>query len=109
MRTACFMRQADPASECCANQATSLCLKHCDLLPSCWRHGVVLYRGQLPCTGASQRISVESDARNLSPLLLPCAQGRFSGRLASKADEKALVLECRKLGPLLGGVTKYGI
>ena len=46
--------------------------------------------------------------RNLSPLLLPGAQGRFSGRLASKMDEKRLVIECRKLGPLLGGVTKCG-
>ncbi|KAL6745846.1 hypothetical protein V8C86DRAFT_2964323, partial [Haematococcus lacustris] len=30
-------------------------------------------------------------------------QGRFSGRLACKADEQRLVEECRLLGPLLGG------
>lgn len=30
-------------------------------------------------------------------------QGRFSGRLRRKADEKALVEQCRLLGPLLGG------
>jgi hypothetical protein len=33
-----------------------------------------------------------------------CAQlqGRFSGRLAEKADEQRLVAECAALGPLLG-------
>ena len=30
-------------------------------------------------------------------------QGRFSGRLASKEDEAALVEECRLLAPLVGG------
>ncbi len=30
-------------------------------------------------------------------------QGRFSGRLATKAAEAALVEECRLLAPLLGG------
>ncbi len=29
-------------------------------------------------------------------------QGRFSGRLAEKADEQRLVSECAALGPLLG-------
>ena len=29
-------------------------------------------------------------------------QGRFSGRLAEKADEQRLVAECAALGPLLG-------
>ncbi len=33
-------------------------------------------------------------------------QGRFSGRLALKEDEKRLAEECRLLGPLLGGVGK---
>jgi hypothetical protein len=33
-------------------------------------------------------------------------QGRFSGRLALKEDEKRLVEECRLLAPLLGGVGK---
>jgi hypothetical protein len=33
-------------------------------------------------------------------------QGRFSGRLALKDDEKRLVEECRLLAPLLGGVGK---
>ena len=38
----------------------------------------------------------------------PHLQGRFSGRLATKEDEKRLVDECRLLGPLLGGVGKRG-
>ena len=32
------------------------------------------------------------------------SQGRFSGRLTSKADEERLVQECALLGPLLGGL-----
>lgn len=32
-----------------------------------------------------------------------CMQGRFSGRLQSKADEAGLLNECPQLGPLLGG------
>lgn len=32
-----------------------------------------------------------------------CLQGRFSGRLQSKADEAGLLVECPQLGPLLGG------
>ncbi len=35
-------------------------------------------------------------------------QGRFSGRLETKMDEKRLLDECRLLGPLLGGVGKRG-
>jgi hypothetical protein len=38
----------------------------------------------------------------------PHLQGRFSGRLATKDDEKRLNTECRLLGPLLGGVGKRG-
>jgi hypothetical protein len=38
----------------------------------------------------------------------PHLQGRFSGRLATKDDEKKLVDECKFLGPLLGGVGKRG-
>lgn len=38
----------------------------------------------------------------------PHLQGRFSGRLATKDDEKRLSDECRLLGPLLGGVGKRG-
>jgi hypothetical protein len=38
----------------------------------------------------------------------PHLQGRFSGRLATKDDEKRLTVECRLLGPLLGGVGKRG-
>eukprot|EP00879_Flechtneria_rotunda_P011377 GHRR01011883.1.p1 GENE.GHRR01011883.1~~GHRR01011883.1.p1 ORF type:complete len:775 (+),score=340.56 GHRR01011883.1:847-3171(+) len=38
----------------------------------------------------------------------PHLQGRFSGRLATKDDEKKLNVECRLLGPLLGGVGKRG-
>ena len=41
-----------------------------------------------------------------SSLFVNLPQGRFSGRLTNKVDEKALVLECRKLGPLLGGTTR---
>jgi len=33
----------------------------------------------------------------------PHLQGRFSGRLQEKDDEKRLVEECKLLGPLLGG------
>ena len=36
--------------------------------------------------------------------MTPCRmQGRFSGRLQSKADEAGLLNECPQLGPLLGG------
>lgn len=38
----------------------------------------------------------------------PHLQGRFSGRLATKDDEKKLADECKLLGPLLGGVGKRG-
>ena len=38
----------------------------------------------------------------------PHLQGRFSGRLEAKTDEKRLADECRLLGPLLGGVGKRG-
>ena len=38
----------------------------------------------------------------------PHLQGRFSGRLETKGDEKNLVDECRLLGPLLGGLNKLG-
>lgn len=38
----------------------------------------------------------------------PHLQGRFSGRLETKMDEKRLMEECRLLGPLLGGVGKRG-
>ena len=38
----------------------------------------------------------------------PHLQGRFSGRLETKDDEKRLADECRLLGPLLGGVGKRG-
>ena len=43
-----------------------------------------------------------------APRRKPHLQGRFSGRLATKDDEKRLVEECRLLGPLLGGVGKRG-
>ena len=35
-------------------------------------------------------------------------QGRFSGRLETKDDEKRLAEECKLLGPLLGGLGKRG-
>lgn len=35
-------------------------------------------------------------------------QGRFSGRLETKDDERLLAEECKHLGPLLGGVGKRG-
>lgn len=35
-------------------------------------------------------------------------QGRFSGRLETKEDEKKLHDECKLLGPLVGGVGKRG-
>jgi hypothetical protein len=38
----------------------------------------------------------------------PHLQGRFSGRLATKEDEKKLLDECKLLGPLLGGAGKRG-
>lgn len=38
----------------------------------------------------------------------PHLQGRFSGRLETKSDEKKLADECRLLGPMLGGVGKRG-
>lgn len=38
----------------------------------------------------------------------PHLQGRFSGRLATKEDERRLAEECKVLGPLLGGVGKRG-
>ena len=38
----------------------------------------------------------------------PHLQGRFSGRLETKADEKHLADECKLLGHLLGGVGKRG-
>ena len=38
----------------------------------------------------------------------PHLQGRFSGRLETKADEKRLADECKLLGHLLGGMGKRG-
>ena len=40
--------------------------------------------------------------------LLQGMQGRFSGRLETKNDEKLLVEECKLVGPLLGGAGKRG-
>ncbi len=37
-----------------------------------------------------------------------CVQGRFSGRLETKMDERRLAEECKLLGPLLGGSGKRG-
>ena len=49
------------------------------------------------------------------PEMMPCIlswlgglQGRFSGRLETKDDEKRLADECKLLGPLLGGLGKRG-
>lgn len=42
------------------------------------------------------------------PTLLQGMQGRFSGRLETKNDEKLLVEECKLVGPLLGGAGKRG-
>jgi hypothetical protein len=39
-------------------------------------------------------------------LLLQGMQGRFSGRLGTKEDEKRLAAECRLVGPLLGGASR---
>lgn len=54
----------------------------------------------------------DSDAsdqqRREKPTRKPGLQGRFSGRLETKGDEKRLADECRLLGPLLGGVGKRG-
>ncbi|KAL4427845.1 hypothetical protein ABPG75_001934 [Micractinium tetrahymenae] len=36
----------------------------------------------------------------------PGMQGRFSGRLGTKEDEKRLAAECRLIGPLLGGAAR---
>lgn len=49
-----------------------------------------------------------SPALQTPPRRKPHLQGRFSGRLATKDDEKRLNTECRLLGPLLGGVGKRG-
>lgn len=38
----------------------------------------------------------------------PHLQGRFSGRLAMKEDERRLADECKLLGPLIGGMGKRG-
>jgi hypothetical protein len=48
------------------------------------------------------------DAARRAPAKKTHLQGRFSGRLATKDDEKRLADECRLLGPLLGGVGKRG-
>ena len=39
---------------------------------------------------------------------LAALQGRFSGRLETKDDERLLSEECKLLGPLLGGSGKRG-
>eukprot|EP00955_Chlamydomonas_euryale_P041958 352178-Chlamydomonas_euryale.AAC.7 len=50
----------------------------------------------------------------LLPIPLPAAcrkpslEGRFSGRLPTKEDEKRVVEECKLLAPLLGGQGKHG-
>lgn len=46
--------------------------------------------------------------RQASRAKKPHLQGRFSGRLATKDDEKRLAEECRLLAPLVGGVGKRG-
>ena len=54
----------------------------------------------------------ESDANHRGPRKdrprKPHLQGRFSGRLETKSDEKRLADECRMLGPMLGGIGKRG-
>ena len=39
-------------------------------------------------------------------VVLQGMQGRFSGRLGTKEDEKRLAAECRLIGPLLGGASR---
>lgn len=56
------------------------------------------------CYAAVKKLYV--NLANLS--LVTLDQGRFSGRLETKNDEKLLADECRLLGPMLGGTGKRG-
>ena len=65
--------------------------------------GALLAREVYTCMTAASR-SVLSTIDVVYWYLTPfCMQGRFSGRLQSKADEAGLLVECPQLGPLLGG------
>ena len=67
---------------------------------SCWRSAAWL-RPQ-------QHRSAHACAFMLTNTCSTCHQGRFSGRLETKHDEKLLADECRLLGPMLGGTGKRG-
>lgn len=59
---------------------------------------------QAPMDGAQGQRTQSGSQRPRKPHL----QGRFSGRLETKDDEKTLQEECRQLGPLVGGLGKRG-
>ena len=66
---------------------------------------------RMPCSNhkpAATHWACSPDAGSHCPCRRPHLQGRFSGRLATKEDERRLAEECRLLGPLLGGVGKRG-
>lgn len=74
---------------------------------------------RIPTEGATQQISFKQHMHvclqhcGLPHRICPKAhdtllQGRFSGRLETKDDEKRLAEECKLLGPLLGGLGKRG-
>ncbi|KAK9831290.1 hypothetical protein WJX74_010686 [Apatococcus lobatus] len=68
--------------------------------------------GQLGDEGEDMAEDEPSGDEGLEALKLqarkPHLQGRFSGRLETKDDERKLADECRLLGPLLGGTGKRG-
>ena len=57
---------------------------------------------------AAMSDSESSEHKSRDRTRRPHLQGRFSGRLETKADEKKLADECRLLGPYLGGLNKRG-
>ena len=58
------------------------------------------------CLLACATLCMQQHFLHLARSLLQGMQGRFSGRLATKEDEKRLAAECRLIGPLLGGASR---
>lgn len=64
-------------------------------------------KGDRPAADATQPQGQRTPSGSQRPRK-PHLQGRFSGRLETKDDEKTLQEECRLLGPMVGGLGKRG-
>ncbi|KAK9810331.1 hypothetical protein WJX72_008833 [[Myrmecia] bisecta] len=79
-----------------------------DVNPRDWTNGVEVAEPQEEQEDEDNEGNESEDNGPRNRSRKPHLQGRFSGRLETKGDEKKLADECRLLGPLLGGQGKRG-